>query len=257
MFFYLISSGHFYCDSNYRVERSEYDSYLLMYVKEGEGTVWYNGKSYTARKNDVIFINCHRPHSYGTANGWETLWFHFDGNVSDEYYQLLYQKCGCVIPFGKSEIIPEYLEKLMDFFRAERIPNEPLISCYIQRILTELLLVSSDYNEKNQVSAGPVLSAIHFIHENYKNKIGLSDLSSKTNLSPFYFSKLFKKETGYSPYEYIIMIRINHAKTLLKTTVMKIKEIAFDTGFQSEANFVTCFKEHVGFTPSEFRTIPF
>jgi AraC-like DNA-binding protein len=256
MFFYLVSAGHFYCDGNYHIERNDFNSYLLMYVKEGEGTVCYNGKSYIAKAGDAVLLNCHRPHKYLTG-GWETLWFHFDGNVSDEYFQLLYNKCGCVIPLGSTELIPRYLNMLLNSFLSEKIINEPLISCYIQRMLTELILISSEYTEKNQVLANPVLSAINFIYENYKNKIGLHDLSALACISPFYFSRQFKKETGYTPYEYIIMVRINHAKTLLRTTELRVKEIAFDTGFGSEANFVTCFKDRVGVTPSEFRAIPF
>jgi AraC-like DNA-binding protein len=46
------------------------------------------------------------------------------------------------------------------------------------------------------------------------------------------YSRTLKK-TGYSPNEYIIMIRINHTKKLLKTSNMRIKEIAHETGFNS------------------------
>jgi AraC family transcriptional regulator len=256
MFFYLTCAGHFYCDNNYRVEREDHDSYLLMYVKEGEGTIWYNGKSFTAKSNDVVLLNCHRPHKYETK-GWETIWFHFDGNVSSEYFQLLYTKSGCIIPLGNSNIILKYLNRIMDTFKSCKILNEPLVSCYIQRMLTELILLSSDYKKDDKETSNPILSAINFIHENYKNKINLNDICRIACISPYHFSRIFKNETGYSPYEYIIMIRLNHAKNLLKTTSLRIKEIAVETGFNSESNFVTCFKGHMDITPSEFRAIPF
>lgn len=256
IFFYLICAGHFYCDSNYHIERTDHNSYLLMYIKEGEDTICYNGKTFTAKSNDVVLLNCRRPHSYQTK-GWETLWFHFDGNVSDQYFQLLYNKCGCVIPLGSSNIIPKYLITILDTFKSGKMFNEPLVSCYIYRMLTDLILVSSDYDEKKLDPSNPILSAINFIHENYKNKINLNNLSDNSCISPYYFSRIFKKETGYSPYEYILMTRLNHAKTLLKTTNLRVKDIAFEVGFNSESNFVTCFKQNVDMTPSEFRAIPF
>jgi len=256
MFFYIISAGNFYCDSNYYIERNNHSSYLLMYIKEGEGTICYNGKTFTAKANDVVLLNRNRPHSYGTK-GWETLWFHFDGNVSDQYFQFLYNKYGCVIPMENSNIIPKYLNTILDIFKLDKMLSEPLVSCYIQRMLTELILVSSGHDENNHDSSNPVLSAINFIHENYKSKINLNNLSEISCMSQYYFSRIFKKETGYSPYEYILMIRLNRAKTLLKTTNLRVKDIAFEVGFNSESNFVTCFKDHVDMTPSEFRVIPF
>lgn len=256
MFFYLICVGHFFCDNNYSIERDNYNNYLLMYVKKGEGTIWYKDKTYIAKSNDIIFLNCHNFHKYETK-GWETLWFHFDGNASNEYFQLINNRLGCVISLGNSNIIANYIDGILNSFKAKKILNEPLISCYIQRMLTELILISSDYDKDNVDSSTPVLIAINYIHENYKNEISLKNLSTKACISPYYFSRIFKNETGYSPYEYTIIIRLNHAKNLLKTTTLRIKEIAFEVGFNSESNFVTCFKKHVDITPSEFRKIPF
>ena len=76
-------------------------------------------------------------------------------------------------------------------------------------------------------------------------------------MSPYYFSRLFKNTTGYSPYEYITYVRLDRAKTLLKTTDDTIKEITYAAGFGSEANFITCFKKHNGCTPRQFREMPF
>lgn len=256
MFFYLICAGHFYCDNNYFIQRKNYDSYLLMYIKEGEGTIYYDNKTYSASKNDVVLINCYKPHAY-KSEGWETLWFHFDGNVSNQYFQYLYSKLGCVISLKDISIIPKYIDTFVENFKSGKIINEPLISCDIQRILTELMLNSSEIIDSSSGASNSILSSVLYIRANFKSKLSLNELAANACMSPYYFSRVFKKETGYSPYEYITMIRLNHAKNLLKTTNLLVKEIAFETGFNSESNFVTCFKDHVNLTPSEFRAIPF
>ena len=97
--------------------------------------------------------------------------------------------------------------------------------------------------------------AISYINDNYKNKITLEQLSSTVNMSPFYFSRMFKKETGYSPYEYIIIVRINEAKRLLKGSDLLIKEIAYRVGFNSESRFVTSFRKNTELSPTEFRNV--
>ena len=256
IFFYLLCAGHFYCDQNYCVERQDFNSYLMMYVREGNGTVCFEDKTYYAKANDVILLNCHKPHLYKTTK-WETWWFHFDGNVSEEYFKLIYERSGCVFSLKNSLIIPEAINELLLALKNGQMLNEPLISCSIQRMLAELLIISSDYSYEKSGHENPILKAIRFIKSNYNSKILLQDLSVHVCMSPYYFSRVFKKETGYSPYEYITMVRLNHAKDLLKTTRFSVKEIAFKVGFNSEANFMTCFKSHTKFTPSEFRKMPF
>ena len=120
-------------------------------------------------------------------------------------------------------------------------------------MLAELLLISSNLIQEKNDKPNAVLESINYIQNNYHRKISLDELARYVCISPFYFSRIFKKETGYSLYEYITMVRLNHAKTLLKTTDILIKEIAFTVGFNSESNFVTCFKGHVNITPNKFR----
>lgn len=256
LFFYLLCTGHFYCDKNYCVNRENHDSFLIMYIKDGEGTVQYDNNTYNVKTNDLVLLNCRKHHIYKTEK-WETLWLHFNGNVSDEYFQLLYNRFGCVISLQNSTIIPEYLTMILNSFKDNSLINEPLISCHIQRILTELMIISTTFSNDNFDKSNPILESISFIQNNHTKKITLNDIAAHVCMSPFYFSRVFKKETGYAPYEYITMIRLKHAKNLLKTTNLHVKEIAFSVGFNSETNFVTCFKEHENVTPSKFRNTSF
>jgi AraC-like DNA-binding protein len=109
----------------------------------------------------------------------------------------------------------------------------------------------------NNPKTNPIEDAILYIENNYNAKITIEDLAQQVLLSPYYFSRIFKKETGYSPYEYIIIYRINVAKKLLRETDLTIKEIAYMTGFHSESHFVTTFRQHAEYTPLQFRKMPF
>lgn len=68
------------------------------------------------------------------------------------------------------------------------------------------------------------------------------------------FRKLFKSETGYSPHQYHLNLRINKAKELLQTTELNIKEIAYQTGFESEFYFSKLFRKKSGISPTDYRT---
>ena len=89
--------------------------------------------------------------------------------------------------------------------------------------------------------------------EKKDQELSLEDLAAQAALSPFYFSRLFKRETGFSPHRYILAARIGNAKFLLQSTGDSVKRICFTVGFTSESSFCTAFKKETGLTPSEYR----
>ena len=67
---------------------------------------------------------------------------------------------------------------------------------------------------------------------------------------------IFKEEVGYTPHEYITMLRINRAKELLKSTDFPMSEIALRVGYEYPTSFTAVFQKKVGVTPREFRKMP-
>lgn len=91
-----------------------------------------------------------------------------------------------------------------------------------------------------------------FIHAYYHQDLRITDIASAAHLSPFHFSRLFRKVTGCSPYNYLLHTRIEHAKALLAKDE-SITQSAFSTGFNSLENFSFTFNKIVGVSPSGFR----
>ncbi|WP_425501862.1 helix-turn-helix domain-containing protein [Paraliobacillus salinarum] len=81
----------------------------------------------------------------------------------------------------------------------------------------------------------------------------METLAKKANSSTYHFIRTFTKETGVTPYQYVMNTRIAAARFLLKASDASIKDIAFSTGFQSESSFCTCFKKIEQLTPSQYR----
>lgn len=256
LFFYMICAGEFYCNENYRVERKTFHSFLIMYVKKGNGIVSVDNRTFQVHANDVVILNCHKPHLYYTNTGWETLWLHFDGGSSKNIFELLYNRVGVVLSMEDSLVVQHCLSMILEGFRHNKPLPEAVVSCHIHRILTEMLLMSSNSAEMAANRINPVLDAIAYIQANFNRRITLDELAANVSISPFHFSRIFKKETGYSPYEYVIKTRIDKAKILLKKTGSSVKEIAYEVGFNSESNFINTFHTSVSLTPSEFRNTP-
>ncbi len=107
--------------------------------------------------------------------------------------------------------------------------------------------------KKDKQASGAIAKAKAFIEDNYKKDISLEDVSRKVDISSYYFSKLFKEETGENFIEYLTNIRITNAKKLLQNRDLSIKNICADTGYSDPNYFSRIFKKLVGVTPTEYR----
>ena len=95
--------------------------------------------------------------------------------------------------------------------------------------------------------------AKEYIHQNYSKDISLDDVSRSINISPYYFSKIFKEETGEGFVEYLTRIRMERAKELLTTTEYSMKQICSMVGYADPNYFSRSFKKNVGVTPTEYK----
>lgn len=102
-------------------------------------------------------------------------------------------------------------------------------------------------------SDSAVERAIQYIDQNYAKDISLNDVSELVNISPYYFSKLFKEEAGVNFIDYLTNVRIEKAKELLRIPDKSIKEICILSGYGNANYFSRIFKKVEGVTPTEYR----
>lgn len=95
--------------------------------------------------------------------------------------------------------------------------------------------------------------ALDYIHSYYKSDIKIQEVAGVINISPNYFSTLFKQKTGKNFNEYVNHMRVEEAKTLLAETPFKVSEISEQVGFHEYKYFVEVFKKFSGVTPTKYR----
>ena len=251
--FHLIYSGTFYCTNEYIVERDNWSSYLFMHVKRGKMKIHYEDKEFIATENTFVFLNCYKPHRYQAEEDAIFDWFHFSGNASDDYFELIFTRSGCVFSTGNNIVISECMTSILNM--AENDPlDEDAISIMIHKILSELRRLSNQADE-SQIKS--IRNAINYLENHYQEPLNLADLAKCAGLSSFHFSRVFKKHMGISPYQYLISYRINNAKKLLHNTNLSVQEIAFAIGFNSVPHFIQIFKKYTNLSPKKFREIQF
>ena len=89
--------------------------------------------------------------------------------------------------------------------------------------------------------------------EHYAEQISLEDIARELSLNKSYFSRHFRKETGYSPWEYLTRVRMQAAFRLLSASSDSVEVIAEACGFASASHFIRTFKKETGMTPHYFR----
>lgn len=129
-------------------------------------------------------------------------------------------------------------------------------------LVMEILVLILRGLEEKHVNLEPYLSkkeqrqqqivnyTIYFLENHYEEEITLEKLAQDQYISTAYLSKIFKEATGMSPINYLIAIRLNRAKELLKNEKFSIKEVATSVGYQDAYHFSKSFKKQFGTAPS-------
>lgn len=105
------------------------------------------------------------------------------------------------------------------------------------------------------LTTSQVRQAIDYVQAHLERNLSLAEIAAAINISPTYFSRLFKRATGNSPHQYVIQQRVERAKELLKTTDLVIASIAFQVGFSSQSHLTQHFKRLTGVTPKQISKI--
>lgn len=104
-------------------------------------------------------------------------------------------------------------------------------------------------------SQNSILFAKDYILTHYSDPLTLENVAQTAHISPYYFSKLFKQNTGSNFVEYLTGIRIEKAKELLTSQELSIKDICFAVGYKDPGYFCRIFKKITGRTPKEYRLL--
>lgn len=155
---------------------------------------------------------------------------------------MAYEKGGMTYRFNSRQ---DYLPTIMEMTELYQLKK-----WFVEKIMTACQNILSKRAEK---SNSIIEMAKDHIKNNFNKDISLDDVSRVVNISPYYFSKIFKEGTGENFIEYLTNIRMDKAKELLSTTEYSMKEICGMVGYSDPNYFSRSFKKNVGVTPTEFK----
>jgi transcriptional regulator, araC family len=257
IYFYPISAGHFFCVKDYHLVRKNYNSLLITHILDGTFTYIKDGKHTTAHKGDTVILDCYKPHEYYTNDSFESIWVHIAGANSYELFEEIERSDGNLIKCKDIQHVEKLLFRIFNGIKSDNPPTELNLSLDIYKLFAELLNPQSAKSKGENSYEDCVQIVKEYISENLNENLTVGKLAEIINMSSSHFSRIFKRQTGFSPYDYILISRLNRAKYLLQVSDMTVASIAYETGFNSESNFIFFFTENAGISPGKFRKLIF
>lgn len=247
----------------------DHDFTELAYVLSGKGKYLVEDNEYDVEPGDLVICNPGVKHTHVISNQKEPTIefisgftdFHFK-NMAPNSIEL--KNGGCIIHMSaelKQEISMHCYAMI-----AERESNQIgryfMFKTHLMQMLLLVMREISDVEKNDQKGCNfesynksyAVNRIINYLNENYENKISLEQIAHNIYLSPVYISKIFKEETGESPINYLIKIRLEKAKDiLLNSDSGSIKSIANQVGYDDVYHFSKLFKKYYGVSPLHYK----
>ena len=156
-------------------------------------------------------------------------------------------------PFISPSLFPQvesWIEKMLEDFNCLDAGTPIRQASNIYGLIGALL------RDKPAARSGDAIAkALGMMDAHYPDLLNIEDLAQSVGLERTYFSSLFKEKTGYSPYRYLTMLRIQKSCLLLTETDLSIAQVAEIVGLDSR-NFARLFKKETGKTPLDYKKAP-
>ena len=256
-----------YSDVPWRYETHDHSAVEILLTMEGSVTYTVEDSVYEVRKGEVLIIPPDTPHSLSMGEGSSRYLFLFEPEgilsmrdiktLAPHFHRPFHLRDGS----DAHVRIRETLRRLQDVYEKRELMWNAVCYSYLLRIyaiLGQRYLngVRPRSADSGRIAESEVITAaMTYINNHYRQDLSLEDVAGFAGFSRYYFSRSFKKQTGYSFKDYLCQKRLQVAMDLLIRSDKPMKDVAAESGFGSVATFNRVFRERKGCTPTQFRAI--
>lgn len=160
--------------------------------------------------------------------------------------------------FNNNEELADTINKLISICQSTDITKDVLADLTLQELLVRIIQTQSLNSismDDLKVTNPQLKHIVSSIRKNISDKLSLKSVAYSAGLSMATMYRMFKRELGISPVEFIIIERIKHAKSLLKDQNLYIKNVSYESGFVDTNYFIRTFKHYEGITPKQYQQL--
>lgn len=234
---------------------------VIHVVKSGRGTLHLGDRTFPVHENQAFFIPA-KEITYYEADAddpWDYVWVGIDGLKASEFIESAgFSLREPVRDITCGALIYEYVNQMLEA-RQLSYGNELKRNGLLMLCISALI---EDYSSTESAASAShyypgevyVKCAQDYIACHFHERIKINELADLIGVNRSYLTKNFKAIVGCSPQELLISLRIEKAKTLLKTTQLPINEIACAVGYSDQLTFSRLFKRSCGQSPRMYRS---
>ena len=154
------------------------------------------------------------------------------------------------------------LAALVKAVNAERIAGFPSGRLFLDSIEQAIAATLLDAFAGQSRSVRPLRGGLgparlrtvtEFVHARMEDDLTLTEMAQAVELSPTYFSRMFRQSTGETPHQFVLRNRIERAKEMLRAPETRVLDVAVACGFKTQQHFARVFRHLCGISPSEYR----
>lgn len=240
---------------HYRERKKGCPDNILFYCLGGKG--YYNTHlgDFELTANQFAILPANQPHRFQAdiEDPWTIYWVHFSGEKLPDLNQFIdIEKFIAPADIRYNERIIELWDEM---YFALKESFDTMNLGYANLCLghfISLFLFSEKRIERN-TEPDKMAEAIDYLKRNIHRTLSVAEIAAEFNYSASHFSALFKSQTGMSPIEYFIQLKIHYACQLLDQNKLKVKEVALKIGYEDAFYFSRLFHKIMGTSPYEYR----
>jgi len=252
---YIQEVGEFYIQGPFMVEREGLASYQIAFLYGGEQFLTFRRKEYLMNAGSAYFINCREPYRVDGSGYGHSAFIHFDCAKAAHYFDQFYtaNNNSPVLHISAPCFIEQSIMQLLALYKDGTTAEASYQGIEIIISLMTQMLMTVFPKHDNEHFSECVTKTLNYLCANYSKKILLNDLAQETHMSKFHLSRLFRQATGASPIEYLMRVRINKAKELLRQTTYTVSQVSEKIGMENTSYFIKFFRRHEKMSPGEYR----
>lgn len=249
--------GSIQLDENWKKKDIRVHYTKLYYILDGRLKIVTDSEVIIGTPNTLILIPAGTRHDYCVPypDAAEKLWIHLNLEIdSKSIFDII------PVPYQITVTDPEKMKSLFYSIFACSQYKDITGLMQLQSYCFELIAyyfqeagISHPFHTPN--SASSILKAAGYIQDHLASPPSIADLAAMFHFNTSYFIRIFKKQMGLSPHQYITQLKMERAKNLMENSNMSIARIAHSVGFDDAKHFSKAFKKYSNFTPSQYRDI--
>lgn len=253
--FQLRLAGVSYCDGSYRIERETADFSVVEYVERGTGTLEIDGEEFHPSAGDLYFLPEGSRHRYWSDahNPWVKYWMNFGGVLGTELRRIFrVERLFLVRGFSRPEL---FLDALHQFRKHPEFIHTRTGPEFLTAVITTMAADLAGAAGKPAISEEGELLRARLDAAVFGTVPSLEELAVAISKSCAQTIRIFRRDFGETPLQYLLDRKMEAARELLASTRTPIKELAAMLGFTDPYHFAALFRRRNGLPPGRYRTV--